>query len=133
MKISAKQYATALLEATQGKSEKETKAIIVSLIKLLSTNQALKKLPEVIRYFETIWQDQSTTLDVNLTSARPLSKTVVADITKYLQELTAKQAINLKQQNDPDILGGVIIKYGDKILDASLKTNLYHLKTKLSQ
>jgi len=133
MKISAKQYATALFELTQDQSEAEIKKIIARLIQFLSEKQALKKLPEIIRYFEKIWQDNGTILTAEITSARELDPSILQIIKTHLQKTTNKKEIEVTTQINQNILGGVIIKYHDKILDASLKTNLHRFKNKLSE
>jgi len=49
----------------------------------------------------------------------------------YITGLSGAKEVLVSEKTDKNILGGVIIKYGDKVLDGSLKTSLEELKEKM--
>ena len=51
----------------------------------------------------------------------------------YIVKLTKDKNVNIDKKIDKDILGGVVIKYDDKILDISLRTKLEELRQVLEK
>jgi len=49
----------------------------------------------------------------------------------YLQGLNKDETLEFKVNIKQEIIGGIVLKYGDKIIDASLKTRLNQLKNSL--
>ena len=64
---------------------------------------------------------------MEVTSAIPLTQEETNRISTYLHSLTQKDAI-LTLKVNPDILGGLIIRVGDQLIDGSTSTKLADLK-----
>ncbi|MGF7228479.1 MAG: F0F1 ATP synthase subunit delta [Candidatus Saccharibacteria bacterium] len=64
---------------------------------------------------------------VDVTTARPLSQTIRADIARSLREVTGAREVLLREQTDPELLGGFIARTPDAELDGSLRTKLKQL------
>jgi len=133
MKISAKQYALGLYEAVQGKNEKEIKAIIDRLILTLAAHNKIFLADKIIEHWYKFYNEEEGVAEAEIASARPLENSVLKDIKAYIVAMTARKQINITTKVEPDLLGGVIIKIGDKVLDGSLRRRLHGLKTKMQE
>lgn len=72
-------------------------------------------------------QLQSGHLLVSVTSARSLSDHTRETLTRMLKEATSAHRIELTEHTDPDLLGGLIARTPDAVLDASIRTKLKQL------
>jgi len=131
MKILAKQYALSLYQALENKNNAEVKNVIKKFIIILIKNNQLTKIDEIIREFIKIWNREKKIIEAELTGARELKSDVIKNIRNYILVITKANEVCLETKVDKNILGGVIIKYGDKVLDGSLKGRLIDLKSKM--
>lgn len=101
-----------------------------NFIKLLGENNRFEVLPEIFEEFQKLREEHDKVLTVQLTSARPFSD---SEISALKDKLAAKYncSIRLKQNIEPNIIGGAILKMGDKVIDASVKTSLDNLSSTL--
>ncbi|MFH1255447.1 MAG: ATP synthase F1 subunit delta [bacterium] len=131
MKIKTKQYAMALCESLNGKSSAEVKPVIKKFVELLAEKKFLSKSSKVISEFEKIWNKNNGIVEFEAESAGKLDKAAGKSLETYVALASGAEKVVIKEKIDKNILGGVIIRYGDKVLDASLKTQLHELKNKL--
>lgn len=66
-------------------------------------------------------------LNVSVTLAREPDPAALAEITARLSKTLAKSVIT-HVRVDPEILGGIIVRYGDHVMDGSLRRRLLHLR-----
>lgn len=71
--------------------------------------------------------EQSGHLIVSVTSARELSSATREELTRMLKQATAATRVELSEHINPDLLGGLIARTPDAILDASVRTKLKQL------
>ena len=71
--------------------------------------------------------EQNGHLIVEVTSARELSDSTREELQRMLGEATKASKIELSEHIDPDLLGGLIARTPDAILDASVRTKLKQL------
>ncbi|MFA6106387.1 MAG: ATP synthase F1 subunit delta [Patescibacteria group bacterium] len=133
MRISAKQYATGLYEAVREKKDGEIKAVVKKFIAVLAKNNDFKKAKDVIRNLDKIFRIEEGILEAEIISANPLKKDVMKDLKEYILEMSGAKKLEIKESLDEKILGGVIIKYEDKIVDGSLRSKLFRLKMDLAK
>ncbi len=131
MKISEKQYALSLYQAIDGKSNDQAKIVIKNFIEILAKNNQFAKIEEIIKQFIKIWNSEKRIIQAEATGVREFSKDVIKNIRSYLLNISKAKEVSLIIKIDKNILGGVIIKYGDKVLDGSLKTRLENLKSQM--
>jgi len=67
-----------------------------------------------------------------ITSALPLGDTQIAEIKAALEKSTGKK-VSMTVEIDPTLIGGVITKIGDKVLDGSVKTQLTRIEAILQK
>jgi F-type H+-transporting ATPase subunit delta len=65
-----------------------------------------------------------------VTSAEPLGQAVLDRVRRALEQRTGKQVV-VETAVDPDLIGGVVARVGDLILDGSVRTQLADLRAKL--
>lgn len=68
-----------------------------------------------------------------VTSAVALSDGQRTSLEKKLLETTPHVQLEMHYQVDPELIGGMVIRIGDHVVDSSLKTRLYELKRELSK
>lgn len=128
MRVTVKQYAQSLYEITKKKKGSQVKADIKKFVEILVKNNDLKLAEKVVNEFIKIRNKEEGIVEAEITSARRLDTTVTKMLNKYIIKLSGAKIVVLKKDLDKDLLGGVVIKYGDKILDGSMKTKLSDLR-----
>ena len=81
-------------------------------------------IPAIFEYF-------ITTVKEYVTSAVPLSEEQKAQVTERLLTTTRYVEFEMNYEVDPSLIGGMIIRIGDRVVDSSIKTQLYELKRQL--
>jgi len=122
-----KQYAQILWEATKGVKEKDLEEVVKNFLLLLIKEQKFKQANKIINEFIGYAKKQDGIMEIEIITASEITKATLDNISKvfgHKVEATAKI--------DKNILGGVIVKTEDKILDGSLKTQLRQLRTQLN-
>ena len=131
MKITTKQYAEGLYQSVKGKSEKETNNIIDNFVNVLIANNDISKSNRIIEQFEIIWNKEEGIVEAEIVSSGKLSSGVVELLNDYIAKLSGAKEVVMQERVDKSVLGGVVIKYGDRILDGSLRMRLGELKNEL--
>jgi F-type H+-transporting ATPase subunit delta len=93
------------------------------------------RMPAIFRIrteFETLWEHEHRLLPVQITSAIELDKQTVEGLGKKIGEQVDRE-IQLSTEVDPDILGGVVLRVGNVILDASIKSRLEQLRKQVAR
>jgi len=124
MKITAKQYAASLFESIKDAPDNQTKAVVGNFARVLAANNDIAQIEKIVRHFNRIWNEDKGIVEVEIVGARKLDNNVFKLLEDYVKETTKGREINLAKKIDVNILGGVVLKYGDRILDSSLKTKL---------
>ncbi|MEM9840623.1 MAG: F0F1 ATP synthase subunit delta [Pseudomonadota bacterium] len=106
--------------------------LTINFGKLLTTNGRLPLLNEVIAKFKAIAADARGEVSAEVISAHPLSDDQMSELTTQLRASIGKD-IALQTRTDPDLLGGLIVKIGSKMIDSSLKTKLARLRARLKE
>jgi len=131
MKITAKKYAQALFESTEGKSKNESEKIISRFVNILVENKDLKKAEKVINCFGKIWNENHAIAAVDVVTAEEADDNLVRSLNVYVAKMFKAKNVEISRKVDKSIIGGIIIRHHDTIYDGSLKSRLYSLKEKL--
>ena len=83
------------------------------------------------KYLELLRQLNKTVL-AQVTSATELNQAQRHSVVEKVKEMTNAQAVELKTKIDPDLIGGVIIKVGSQVLDASIRGQLRRMSISLN-
>jgi F-type H+-transporting ATPase subunit delta len=131
MKINSRQYAEGLYDLTLNKKEGEIKIVLEKFVSFLVKKNDLRKINQILDYFNKIWQEKNGFFEAELISARKLDKKIVKTIDDYLKELVGRNPV-WQEKIDEKIIGGVIIKFQDNVIDLSVKGNLDNLKKEIT-
>lgn len=94
-----------------------------NFVHVLSENQRLLVLPEITAIFEALKSEAEKTVNVEVDSAFELSLSQQEKIVGSLKKRMGRE-IKLTCNVKKDLLGGVIIRAGDKVIDGSARTRL---------
>ena len=106
--------------------------MILNAIGLLTIRQSVGFLPAIASEFSQLLNASRGRVKAESTSAVKLSEVQVDRLRKLLGEMLGKEVV-LDVREDADILGGIIVKVGDQLIDGSVRTRLRSLGQKLSQ
>ncbi len=82
--------------------------------------------------YERLWEEENRTLPVEITSAIALDDATTESLGRTIGERAGRK-VTLAARVDPDILGGIIIRVGNSILDASIRNRLEQLRRHVAQ
>ena len=102
-----------------------------NFIKLLVENQRLDILPEIASMFESMRAEAEKSIDVEVTSAFDLDEPQKQKISVAMKKRMGRE-IRLSCKTDRELLGGIIIRAGDKVIDGSARTRLSELAIALA-
>jgi len=88
------------------------------------------RMPEIFRIrreFDELWKKAHQRLDVTVTSAIELDPGVVGKIGEEVERQTGEK-VELTSRVDSEILGGIVLRVGNMVLDASIRTRLDKLR-----
>lgn len=131
MKITVKQFALSLYETVDGKTSGQVKAVIKKFVELIAQKDMLAKADKIAAQFVKIWNEKHGIVEAQVASANGLDKASVKLLENYITKLSGAKEVLISEKIDKNILGGVVIRYGDKVVDGSLKTSLEELKNKM--
>ncbi|NLS14335.1 F0F1 ATP synthase subunit delta [Vibrio sp. SM6] len=101
-----------------------------NLIKVMAENGRLLALPDVYKQYLLLKQEHEKEIDVDVVSASELSDEQLAEISRKL-ELRLERKVKLNCSVDETLLGGVIIRAGDLVIDNSARGRLNRLSDAL--
>ena len=106
--------------------------ILINFIKLLIENHRTPVIFRVRREFDRLWEQENQLLPVLVTSAVELDQRTVSQIGDRIAEQTGRK-VELSAIVEPDILGGLVVRVGNSILDASIRNRLEQLRKQVAR
>jgi F-type H+-transporting ATPase subunit delta len=106
--------------------------IVVNFLKLLIENHRMPVIFRVRRGYEDLWEQENRLLPVQVTSAVELDRATVKSIGDRIAEQTG-QKVDLSASVEPDILGGIVVRVGNQVLDASIRNRLEQLRKQVAR
>jgi len=106
--------------------------VVENFLALLIENHRMPVLFRVRREFDQMWREVNKLLPVQITSAVELDKAVTQQIGDEIGRQTGR-TVELTSTVDPDVLGGLIVRVGNSVLDASIRTRLERLRKQVAR
>jgi ATP synthase F1 delta subunit len=106
--------------------------VLVNFLKLLIENHRMPVIFRIRQQYERLWEEENRTLPAEITSAVELDKATTDSVGKAIGERTGRK-VTLAARVDPDILGGIVVRVGNSILDASIRNRLEQLRKHVAQ
>jgi F-type H+-transporting ATPase subunit delta len=100
---------------------------VVNFLDLLIEKHRMPALFRIRREFDALWEEENRLLPVQVTSAIELDESTVKQIGDAIGKQTGRR-IELTSEVDPGILGGIVLRVGNSILDASIRNRLEKLR-----
>ena len=125
--FSSKEKKEALQRTLDGAEE-----IFTSFLELLIEEHRMPAIFRIRERFDRMWEEEHKLLPVEVTSAVSLDDEIVRSIGDQVGEQTGRK-VELSSRVDPDILGGIVLRVGNFILDASITGRLEQLRKQVAQ
>lgn len=104
--------------------------VVVNTLKLLAQRRRLAILPAMARTLRRLSDDRAGLVRAEVASARALPEDYVRRMQGELEKMTGKKVV-LERKVDPSLIGGVVTRVGDIVIDGSIKSRLDDLKSHL--
>jgi F-type H+-transporting ATPase subunit delta len=125
--FSTKEKADGLDRAISGADD-----IFVNFLKLLIENHRMPVIFRVRRGYEELWEEANRLLPVSVTSAVELDEATVRELGDRIAEQTGRR-VDMSTHVDADILGGIVVRVGNSVLDASVRNRLDQLRRNVAR
>ena len=99
----------------------------VNFLELLIEKGRMPEVFRIRREYDELWKKANRRLDVTVTSAIELDPSVVGKIGEEVERQTGEK-VELSSEVDDGILGGIVLRVGNMVLDASIRTRLEKLR-----
>jgi F-type H+-transporting ATPase subunit delta len=116
-----------LLDAALERSQPEVR----NLARLLLERQRIGIVPEMFEAFQELVLDAQGIAIADVTTAVPLDESGQAAVRQRLSALVGRD-VQLRLKVDPEIIGGIIARIGDQLIDGSVINQLRRLRTRLA-
>jgi F-type H+-transporting ATPase subunit delta len=104
----------------------------LNFLTLLIESHRMPVIFRIRQEFDRLWEEENKMLPVDITSAIKLDEETTESLGRTIGERAGRK-VKLAAHVDPDILGGVIIRVGNSILDASIRNRLEQLRRHVAQ
>jgi ATP synthase F1 delta subunit len=104
---------------------------LINFLELLAEKHRMPAIFHIRRRFDDLWAEAKKRLEVTLTSAIELDSDVVERVGAEIERQTERE-IDMTSDVDPEILGGLVLKVGNRVLDASLRSKLERLRKEVA-
>ena len=105
---------------------------LVNFLALLIDNHRMPVIFRIRQQYEKLWREENRMLAVEITSAVELDRATTESLGRRIGE-RANRRVTLASKVDPDILGGIVVRIGNSILDASIRNRLEQLRRQVAQ
>ncbi|MEA2158578.1 MAG: F-type H+-transporting ATPase subunit delta [Solirubrobacteraceae bacterium] len=106
--------------------------IFMNFLQALIERHRMPAIFRIRRRYDQMWDDENKLLPVQVTSAIELDQKTIRSIGDRIGEQTGLK-VELSSDIDPDILGGIVLRVGNFILDASIRNRLNQLRKQVAQ
>lgn len=104
---------------------------LTNFLELLAEKHRMPAIFRIQQRFDELWAAANRRLEVRLTSAIELDPTLARSVGSEIEKRTGK-SVELTSEVDADILGGLVLRVGNMVLDASLRSKLERLEKEVA-
>jgi F-type H+-transporting ATPase subunit delta len=105
---------------------------LLNFLELLAERHRMPALFRIRRIFDSLWAEENKLLEVTVTSATDLDEGLVQEIGERIEEQTGRR-VELSANVDPDVLGGLMVRVGNMVLDATVRNRLEQLRKQVAK
>jgi F-type H+-transporting ATPase subunit delta len=107
-------------------------AAVLNFFELLVEKHRMPVIFRIRRTYDELWEHENKLLPVTITSAIELDEDIARRIGDQIGKQTG-QRVELTKTVDPDIIGGLVLRVGNSILDASIRNRLETLRKNVAK
>jgi ATP synthase F1 delta subunit len=100
---------------------------LMNFLEVLVDKGRMTEVFRIRRQLDELWKQENRRIDVTVTSAVTLEPAVVEKVGEEIERQTG-QKVDLSSRVDAEILGGIVLQVGNKVLDASIRSRLEKLR-----
>jgi F-type H+-transporting ATPase subunit delta len=104
----------------------------VNFLELVAERHRMPAVFRIRREYDSLWREENRLLEVRITSAVDLDDDLVKSIGSRIEEQTGRH-IDLDANVDPDVIGGLVLRVGNMVLDASVRGRLNRLRREVAR
>jgi F-type H+-transporting ATPase subunit delta len=104
---------------------------LFNFLELLAERHRMPALFRIRREFDAMWAEENKLLPVTVTSAVELDEGIVEQIGREIEQQTGRR-VELSSSVDPDVLGGLVVRVGNLVLDATVRNRLEQLRKQVA-
>ena len=106
--------------------------LVKNFLRLLLEKERMGALPAIAAHYDRLSDDISNIVRASIITARPLTEDAVERIVAALSEMTSKD-VKAEVFEDASLIGGVVVRVGDLVLDGSVRAQLAGLTESLKR
>ncbi|MGC9220577.1 MAG: ATP synthase F1 subunit delta [Solirubrobacteraceae bacterium] len=125
-------FSTAEKKSGLHRAVSDAEPIVMNFLEALTERHRMPAIYRIRTDFDALVAKRNRLLPVQLTSAIELEPSMVQSLGQRIGEHTGNQ-IELSTKVDPEILGGIVLRVGNFVLDASIRTRLEQLRREVAQ
>jgi F-type H+-transporting ATPase subunit delta len=104
----------------------------LNFLELLVEKHRMPAIHRIRREYDTLWEKENKLLPVQVTSAVALDESTLKGIGESVGQQTGRK-VELTSEVDPNVLGGIVLRVGNSILDASIRNRLEQLRKQVAR
>jgi F-type H+-transporting ATPase subunit delta len=116
---------------TVGRTFQSMRPHVVNLLRILAARDRVHLLPTILQELSTLDREARGILEARVTVARSIDQREQDEVRRRLEQLTGK-TVEVRTDVDPSILGGIVVRMGDRLIDASVAGRLQRLRQELA-
>lgn len=106
---------------------------IIGLMKMVIEKNHFSDMPEILSYFEHQVMEYKNIGKAFVTTPMPLTDEQKEQVEKRLLETTDYVSFQMEYSVDADLIGGMVIRIGDRVVDSSIRSRISELARELSK
>jgi F-type H+-transporting ATPase subunit delta len=114
------------------KAVEDAEPVFMNFLEALIERSRMPAIFRIRDRYEKLWDEEEQVLPVEVTSAIDLEEDTVESIADQIREQTGKK-VEISSRVDPEIIGGIVLRVGNSILDASIRNRLNQLRRQVAQ
>jgi F-type H+-transporting ATPase subunit delta len=104
--------------------------LVMNFLLVLNNKGRLRLLRQIAEAYGALLDEQNGKVEVDVTVAKKLGREQLAEVRERVSEALGKDAV-VHQYVDPEIIGGLVLRVEDRLIDASVKYQLEAMRERL--
>lgn len=133
MRVTISQYAKALLDSSKDVPASDQERVVRDFFALLVRRGHTKKLPGILKALERLQDQQDGICRVSVATAFPMTVGVRDEMEAFAKKAFESDFVVLENRTDPALLGGVVLRTENHLIDASVSGKVKRVRNLLTQ